>query len=490
MMLIFPVSSSGLISLFLFFIFVCSTRIYGASSQLELAITPPRGWNSYDSYSWIINEAEFLSNAEIVSKRLLQHGYEYVVVDYLWYRRIANGSYTDAYGFDSLDEWGRVVPDPERWPSSRGGKGFREIARRVHALGLKFGIHAMRGISLQAVDQNLPILDVSTGQVYTEGNCLRSAKDVGLKERICAWMPHGFMSVNTETGAGRAFLLSLYRQYADWGVDFVKLDCVFGEDFDGAEIQTVSEILNQLDRPIVLSLSPGKFANPGMANNIKRLVNMYRITADDWDLWNHVEGHFDVARDFAASQLVGIDGLRGKSWPDLDMLPLGYLSDPGANYGPSRQCRLTIDEQRTQMTLWSMAKSPLMFGGDMRQIDESTISIITNPILLEINSFSKNNMEMSASKSSGMRLWVAAGKGGVIYFAIFNLSPTMSSISMKIEDLAKALHMGASIGRSCNATEAWTGTIIPPLGESLSVKVNGHGSAAFVIACSQLIEFG
>ncbi|CAI9093044.1 OLC1v1028446C2 [Oldenlandia corymbosa var. corymbosa] len=209
----------------------------------------------------------------------------------------------------------------------------------------------------------------------------------------CGWMQNGFMSVNMHLGAGRAFMRSLYQQYADWGVDFVKNDCVFGDDLNIDEIKFVSQLLNEFSRPILYSLSPGTSASPSMAKDINGLVNMYRVTGDDWDTWGDVSSHFNVARDFAAAKMIGAKGLKGTSWPDLDMLPLGWLTDPGSNDGPHRNCRLSIDEQRTQMTLWSMAKSPLMFGGDMRNLDETTFSLITNPTLLKINSFSSNNME-------------------------------------------------------------------------------------------------
>ncbi|KAI3467609.1 hypothetical protein Pfo_024272 [Paulownia fortunei] len=264
-------------------------------------------------------------------------------------------------------------------------------------MGLKFGIHVMRGLSTQAFNANTPILDVTTGKAYEEFGRQWRAKDIGIKERACAWMQHGFMSVNTKLGAGQAFLRSLYQQYADWGVDFVKHDCVFGEDLDLDEISYVSKVLTELNHPILYSLSPGTSVTPAMARDVSGLVNMYRITGDDWDTWGDVAAHFDITRDFSAANMIGAKGLRGKSWPDLDMLPLGWLTDPGSNEGPHRKCNLNLDEQRSQsfgqVTLWSMAKSPLMFGGDMRQLDEATFSLITNPTLLEINSFSSNNME-------------------------------------------------------------------------------------------------
>lgn len=369
-------------------------RVSSSSEAVPVhASSPPRGWNSYDSFCWTISEEEFLQSAETISQRLRPHGYEYVVVDYLWYRRKVKGSYVDSLGFDVIDAWGRMIPDPDRWPSSRGGKGFTEVAKKVHAMGLKFGIHVMRGISTQAFNANTPILDTLKGGAYEDSGRQWRAKDIGLKEMACAWMQHGFMSVNTKLGAGRAFLRSLYQQYAEWGVDFVKHDCVFGDDLNIDEISFVSEVLKELDRPIVYSLSPGTGVTPAMAKEVSGLVNMYRITGDDWDTWGDVAAHFNVSRDFSAANMIGTKGLQGKSWPDLDMLPLGWLTDPGSNEGPHRTCNLNLDEQRTQMTLWAMAKSPLMFGGDVRKLDETTYSLITNPTVLEINSFSSNNKE-------------------------------------------------------------------------------------------------
>lgn len=386
-----------------FFLCNCTQRVLsGTLSKVSSnhASLPPRGWNSYDSFCWTISEEEFLQNAEQVSQRLRSYGYEYVVVDYLWYRRKVKGAYVDSLGFDVIDEWGRMIPDPERWPSSKGGRGFTEVAKKVHDMGLKFGIHVMRGISTQAVNANTPILDTTTGAAYVDSGRNWSAKDIGIKERACAWMQNGFMSVNTNLGAGKAFLRSLYTQYAEWGVDFVKHDCVFGDDFDVDEISFVSEVLKELNRPILYSLSPGTSATPALAKKVNGLVNMYRITGDDWDTWGDVTSHFNVARDFSTSNMIGAEGLLGKSWPDLDMLPLGWLTDPGSNNGPHRRCNLNLNEQRTQMTLWAMAKSPLMFGGDARKLDDTTYNLITNPTILEINSFSANNAEFPYVTSS------------------------------------------------------------------------------------------
>ncbi|KAF2307059.1 hypothetical protein GH714_024602 [Hevea brasiliensis] len=378
---------------------------------MERASFPPRGWNSYDSFCWTVSEEEFLQNAEIISQRLKAHGYEYVVVDYLWYRTKVPGAYVDSLGFDVIDQWGRMTPDPDRWPSSRGGKGFTEVAKKVHSMGLKFGIHVMRGISTQAYNSNTPILDTIKGGAYEDSGRQWRAQDIGIKDRACAWMQHGFMSVNTNAREE-------YEEEKDKDGDDRKLELTMGNAEARPEILAVQTFGNvpenkikklqkmwllrdnicirgseKLYRPIIYSLSPGTSVTPAMAKDVSGLVNMYRITGDDWDTWGDVAAHFDVSRDFSTACLIGAKGLLGKSWPDLDMLPLGWLTDPGSNQGPHRTCNLNIDEQKTQMTLWAMAKSPLMFGGDVRKLDDITYNLITNPTILEINDFSSNNRE-------------------------------------------------------------------------------------------------
>eukprot|EP01018_Ginkgo_biloba_P025173 Gb_16622 [translate_table: standard] len=430
--------------------------------------------------------------------------------------KLVPGASTNSPGYDVIDEWGRPIPDPGRWPSSAGGKGFKAVADRVHQMGLKFGIHVMRGISTQAVNANTLILGPN-GQPYQEGGRIWRAGDIGSKEAACKWMPACFMSVNFNMGgASAAFLRSLYQQYADWGVDFVKHDCVFGDDLELDEITTVSQILKNIDRPIVYSISPGTNVTPRMALQINSLVNMYRVTSDDWDTWQDVEPHFNVARDFAFYQYIGAQGLRGKSWPDLDMLPFGKLSNVGSNEGPHRTSNLTLDEQKTQVTLWAMAKSPLMFGGDLRNVDNTTLGLITNPTVLDINAYSTKNKEEwelthdgallnnyarlctsvtpieDGSIVSEQRAWVASGKKGEIYVSFFNLSPNPSTISTKVEDvvtflgenkvITKNKGMSQSISK-CRALEVWSGQKLGVINDTISMEVSSHGCALLEIDC-------
>ncbi|KAG6544274.1 hypothetical protein Mapa_014277 [Marchantia paleacea] len=454
------------------------------------AASPPRGWNSYDSFSWLVTEQEFLDNAEYVAKNLLERGYEYVVVDFLWYRKNETGASVHG-GTDVIDQWGRLQPDPTRWPSSKGGLGFSLVAERVHSLGLKFGIHVMRGISLAAVDANTPILGTENAR----------AQSIARLDDTCKWMPKSFVGVNTSIHGGRAFIRSLYEQYATWGVDFVKHDCVFGTDLELAEVITVSEILADLARPVLYSLSPGVGTSTELANQVGQYVNAYRVTGDTWDQWNQVRNHFDVARDIVSSGLTGASGLRGYSWPDLDILPLGWLTDPDSNQGPHRRCELSETEQRTLMTLWAVAKSPLFYGGDLRNMDNFTLSLITNSIMLEINAKSHNNMEVNVQypssaierikawttnvDSDDKRVWAACGESGQVYLAIFNLGRRKKTLAIPIDQIIQALRQRdpQSLWK-CLGTEAWTNESLEIEDGVLSIEVPSHGSYLYSLSCS------
>ena len=312
--------------------------------------TPPRGWNSYDSYTWKVSEEDFLANCAAVKASLGPSGYEYCVVDYLWFQDLDNeGLVSDPITKLHIDDHGRLLPAPDRWPSTYvGGKsvGFKPIADAVHSMGMKFGIHIMRGISAAAVNAKSPILGAKGA----------TAADIGIETELCPWWK-GVMAVNLSHPAGQAYYDSIHQQYADWGVDFLKNDCIFGNQFMPDQIQAQSKAIQKTKRVMVYSLSPGGGAsadNVKHAKEISHAVNMYRVTGDDWDSWSAVDSHFSVAANFSDAGLIGVQGLNGgRSWPDLDMLPFGVITSPGSGRGPYKNTSLTPAQQRTQMTLWS-----------------------------------------------------------------------------------------------------------------------------------------
>ena len=119
------------------------------------------GWNSYDYYDTTVTEDQVKANADVMAARLKEYGWEYVVVDIAWYAYDA-GSKRDRYqyipfGRVEIDGYSRLLPCPDRFPSSAGGRGFRPLADYVHSLDLKFGIHMMRGIPRIAAHNHMKV---------------------------------------------------------------------------------------------------------------------------------------------------------------------------------------------------------------------------------------------------------------------------------------------------------------------------------------------
>jgi len=413
---------------------------------------PPRGWNSYDSYTWKISEEDFLDNCAAVKKLLGPFGYEYCVVDYLWFQDLDNKLLSDPITTLHVDDHGRLIPAPDRWPSTVvAGKsvGFKPIADKVHAMGMKFGIHIMRGISTTAVEAKSPILN---GQGAT-------AADVGMPNELCPWWK-GVMAINLSHPAGQAYYDSIHQQYADWGVDFLKNDCIFGNQFMPDQIHAQAQAIEKTGRTMVYSLSPGggdTADNVHRAQQISHDVNMYRVTGDDWDTWGAVDSHFTVAANFSAAGLIGGEGLGGgRSWPDLDMLPFGVITSPGSGRGPYKNTTLTKAQQQTQMTLWSIAKSPLMFGGAATELDNFTKGLLTNIAVLKMNSASFMNKQVKRVDGS-YAVWMAIApetptEDEQLYVAMFNLAGHVNTVSTTMA----ALGLPGTV-TECSMINLWTG---------------------------------
>ncbi|RZC48959.1 hypothetical protein C5167_017384 [Papaver somniferum] len=229
-------------------------------------------------------------------------------------------------------------------------------------------------------------------------------------------------------------------------------------------------------------------ATPAMAKQVSSLVNMYRVTADDWDRWDHVAAHFDVSRDFAAANMTGAVGLGGKSWPDLDMLPLGWLTDPGVNEGPHRRCNLNLDEQRTQMTLWSITKSPIMYGGDLRKTTRLQVAFYS--FNLASVSEERKDLKRSASyfsrvlqklkelnplkiaNSQGIRSWSANGRTGELYLSFFNLNSQETTITVRVSSLgllnSLPVKNSTAASSTCTYNEVWSRKEFGILKETIS----------------------
>ena len=367
------------------------------------------GWNSWDSYGTTVREEQVKANADAMARDLARHGWQYIVVDIQWYDPNAQGHDYAPGAKLVMDEYGRLQPAVNRFPSSAGGRGFKPLADYVHSKGLKFGIHIMRGIPRQAVEENLAI----KGTQY-------HAAEVADKDNPCRWNPDMWGVDTTKPGA-QAYYDSLAELYASWGVDFIKADDMGSHLYQPAEIKALGLAIRKTDRLMVLSISPGP-APLSEAQFFEKYAQMWRISDDFWDDWKLLKKQFDYTRDWA--QFVG----ENSTWPDADMLPLGRLRIT-AKEGGGSPTKLTADEQQTLMTLWSMFRSPLIFGGDLSCNDAATMALITNDEVIAVDQHSRGNHESLEGRN--LRVWIADAPGGKDHYAaVFNLGEGLERVDL------------------------------------------------------------
>ena len=380
-----------------------------AVAQQQLASTPPMGWNSWDSYGPAIREDEVKANVDSMAARLKPFGWQYVVVDIEWYQPDAHAHGYIARGKVTLDQYGRFVPSPNRFPSAANGNGFKSLADYAHSKGLKFGIHIMRGIPREAVDKNLPI----EGSSYHGG-------DVADKVNVCHWAGmEDTYGVDMSKPGAQAYYDSIARLYASWGVDYVKADDM-SRPFHGREIHALRTALNKTGRPIVLSLSPGP-APVDRYEELKSDAQLWRISNDFWDRWKDIRAQFELMKQWQGK-------VHSNGFPDADMLPLGHIGIR-AERGDDRKSLLTQDEQYTLISLWSIFRSPLMMGGDLPTSDLFTYGLLTNAEVLDVDQHSDNGHE--AYRDTNIIVWTADDpKSGAKYVGVFNVGDAMQKIEM------------------------------------------------------------
>ena len=378
-----------------------------AVAEEKLAPTPPMGWNSWDAYGLTINESQFRANMEVMAAQLKEFGWQYGVIDEGWYLENPEiASMPDKLRY-TLNARGQYEPALNRFPSAKGGVGFKPLSDAVHADGLKFGIHIIRGIPRQTVVANTRI-----GRTN-----YRAAQAADIDDK-CPWNPDNFgVKANA---AGQAWYDALMKQYAGWGVDYIKVDCISSHPYKGDEIRMIHKAIARSGRAMALSLSPGPTALEN-AVEVGKNAQMWRISDDVWDRWDKgdgkdwpqsVKGQFALIASWAKYARAG-------NWPDADMLPIGQLR-PAPGWGSARASRLTEEEQRTMVTLWSMARSPLFIGGNLTQMDDAMKSLLTDPGVIEVDQHSMDGHLLG--RDGDVVAWVAVSENrDRNYLALFNL---------------------------------------------------------------------
>jgi hypothetical protein len=418
------------------------------------------GWNSWDSYGLTISEAEYKANANWMAQHLKSYGWQYAVIDEGWYLQNPESHGKPAWQF-TLDSQGRFLPAPNRFPSAADGAGMKPLADYVHSLGLKMGVHIIRGIPREAVAKNLPIAGTSF-----------HAADAADTSDPCFWNPDTYGVKNNP--AGQAYYDSVAQLYAGWGLDFIKVDCISSLPYKADEIHMLSSALKRAGRPIVLSLSPGP-TSLAVARDVSQHAQMWRISQDFWDAWaplpdqlytQTLYGQFSTA--VAWAPYIGPG-----HWPDADMLPVGYIG-PRTPNGSARPTRFSRDEQRTLLTFWSIMRSPLMLGCDLTRSDDWTTSLLTNSEVLAVDQHSSGNHPLLTT--NGLVIWTAtAADGKGHYLAIFNRLEAAEKFAMEWNEVGLVSHQAYKV------RDLWEHKDLTPK-TSLEVTLQPHAGVLYRVS--------
>lgn len=419
---------------------------------------PPMGWNSWDCYGAGVTEDELLGNAEFMRDRLKQYGYQYVVCDIQWYEPAAKGNVYNNFADLCMDEYSRLIPAVNRFPSSANGAGFKPIADKIHSMGLKFGIHIMRGIPRQAVHRNTRIYGTTA-----------RARDIASQFSLCPWNTDMY-GVDTEKRGAEEYYDSLFKLYASWGVDFVKVDDIANTEFSPQnpysaekEIEMIRAAIDRSDRDMVLSLSPGP-APLNKAEHLSENANMWRISGDFWDRWDKLLDMFSLCEKWYPY-------VKDGSFPDCDILPLGKLCIDGSYMGDmGRDSGFTKEEQKTMMTLWAVFRSPLFFGGELRLTDNYTLSLVTNPEVINVNQNSEK--PLFVYNKGGIAVWQTKIENCTAV-AVFNLSDEEKHYKLSFSDLG--------IENVRAVRDLWARKDIPKFENDVAVSLKPHSSEFFEI---------
>ncbi len=426
----------------------------------NFSITTPMVWKSYDYYDTTVNEEQVKANADYMAAHMKESGWEYIVIDIQWYAYDAGTQRKDhqyiPFWKVEIDEYSRLLPCPDRFPSSVDGQGFKPLADYIHSLGLKFGIHIMRGIPRIAAHQQMKIYGSD-----------RTANELAGPSNICWWNPDMY-GIEADREGAQEYYNSIFELYAQWGVDFIKCDDICRLDMKSAEkeIEMLHKGILNSGRPMVLSLSPG----PALINkawHYEKYANMWRITDDFWDSWPLLLNMFERCEIWQTHVTEGC-------YPDCDMLPLGYI---GKGFGEERYTRFTKEEQITMMTLWSIFRSPLMLGAELPKLDQWTLELLTNERVLRLLTHSSGARQIMRDKQQAV--WLSKDtEDGAYYLAVFNLSEEERKISVNTEELELEGFSGYVF------EELWSKEKLENLDQSFETRVPIHGAKLYRVSKS------
>ena len=423
----------------------------------SLALKPPMGWNSWDCLGWGATETEVRSAADYMAKNLKNLGYEYIVIDMLWYGDSAAIDF-EAFVHETiptkptyaLDEFGRLLPHPDRFPSSVNGQGFKPLADYVHSLGLKFGVHVLRGIPWEAAEKNMAIKGTSIG-----------AASIAQPDKGCEWYD-GFYGIDMSKPGAQEYYNSQFELFAEWGIDFVKADDVTTVP----ELEGISIASRMSGRKMVLSVVPDNLPYDALRAN----AHMARTGADFWDVWQMVKVGFPVADRAVKEAEAGF-------WPDLDMLPIGKLGLKISYKGPDpRISNFNKNELHSLLTLWYIARMPLMIGGYLPETDDTTLELLSNEEALAVNRTCINPRKIKFKNA--VIIWAAdIPESEDKYLAFFNQWESHEPVETKV----RFDQLGLRSGVEYKVRDLWAKKELGKFKDEFSAPIPAHGAGLYKI---------
>jgi alpha galactosidase A-like protein/alpha galactosidase C-like protein/alpha-galactosidase-like protein len=405
--------------------------------------TPAMGWSSWS----FIRHNPTAQNIEATAKAmkdsgLSDAGYLYVNVDDFWYH--CPGS----QGPD-VDQYGRWVTDETKFPPNGDENGIQVVADYVHSQGLKFGLYVTPGISHQAVAQNTAI----EGTPYHADDIATTAAE---KNYNCK----GMVGIDYSKPGAQEFVNSWADQFAGWGVDYVKIDGVGTPDIP--DVQAWSDALKQTGRPIHLELSNSLDINN--AATWSKLSNGWRTGGDiecygceangsSYPLtqWSSVSSRFNQVANWAPYGGPG-------GFNDYDSIEVGN----GANDG------LTVDERKTQLSLWSLAASPLILGTDLTSLDPTDLDLLKNTEVVSVDQDAIDAKRIASSSTT--QVFAKTESNGQAVVGLFNTGSSAQVIS------TNAAALGLPSSAAYSVRDLWAHTFTQSTG-TISADVPSHGVA-------------
>lgn len=392
----------------------------------RIALTPPMGWNSWNCWGPNVSQDKVVEAARaMVESGLINHGWTYINIDDAWQgKRGRNGAIQPNMKF----------PD------------MKAMADDIHALGLKLGIYSTPWIGTYAGH-------IGCYAETPEGTYgwIEAGKH---DENYFVSDPEGKINRYTNYHHGEySFVEADVRQWAEWGVDYLKYDWYPNTCYHAKEMH---DALRKIDRDIVLSLSADSpYAD---APIWARYANCWRTTGDIRDTWASIRHIWSLQDKWAAFKRPG-------NWPDADMLVVGQVG--GAWGEPLHYTKLTADEQYTHISLWSLLASPMLIGCDMAQMDDFTLSLLTND---EVNDINQDPLGLQARpiwENGDLVIYVKHLEDGSMAVGLFNRGEQETDMEVTLQQLG--------LRGEQTVRDLWRQKDLTKTSDKFAAKVAPHG---------------